>query len=224
MRSIVRSPCSAEPGPGIRVNMDPGSAAHRFTLRSVRGTTTAIALQHLMHVNHDAVGVARGGGDEQALHQPAVFFATGLKPRRGAEIDQFGIDRLAALQPLQQLNGAETDAPVLDIDHRAVVGLEGVFRLELDQLVGPDDLEVGAERADLAVDGFAAHLTAGDRNDAADAGADIAGGGHAADLGGDGEDIAGRKLWFHGITQSCAAAARSPAMETESGSPAGSGR
>jgi hypothetical protein len=33
-------------------------------------------LQHLMHVDHDAVGVARGGRGEQALHQPAIFFSS----------------------------------------------------------------------------------------------------------------------------------------------------
>ena len=80
------------------------------------------------------------------------FSCAGLEFRHGAEIDQFGIDRLAALQLLQQLDRAEADALVLDIDDRAVVGLEGVFGFELDQLVGPDDLEVGAERQDLAVD------------------------------------------------------------------------
>jgi len=51
-----------------------------------------------MHVDDDAVGVAGGGGDEQVFHQPAVFFSPGLEFRHGAEIDQVGIDRLAALQ------------------------------------------------------------------------------------------------------------------------------
>ncbi|MEH2504421.1 hypothetical protein V1290_003232 [Bradyrhizobium sp. AZCC 1578] len=31
--------------------------------------------QHLMHVDDDAVGVAGGGGDEEVLHQPAIFSA-----------------------------------------------------------------------------------------------------------------------------------------------------
>ncbi len=58
-----------------------------------------------MHVDDDAVGVARGGGDEDVLHQPAVFFSAGLEFRHGAEIDQFRIDRLAALQLLQRSTG-----------------------------------------------------------------------------------------------------------------------
>ena len=94
-----------------------------------------------MHVDHDAVGVAGGGGYENVLHQPAVFFSgTGLEFRHGAEIDQLGIDRLAAFEFLQQLDRPKTDALVLDIDDRTVVGLESVFGLELDQLVGPDDI------------------------------------------------------------------------------------
>ena len=144
-----------------------------------------------MHVEHDAVGVARRRCDKQVFHQPAVFFGSGLELRHGAEIDQFRIDRLAAFQPLQQFDRAETNAPVLDIDHRAVVGLERIFRFEFDQFVGPDDLEVRAERADLAVDALAAHLAADDRNDPADAMADVAGGCHAADMSGDGEDVLG---------------------------------
>ena len=54
-----------------------------------------------MHVDDDAVGVAGGGADEQVFHQPAVLFTSGLEPRHGAELDQFRVDRLAALEPLQ---------------------------------------------------------------------------------------------------------------------------
>ncbi len=61
--------------------------------------------QHLMHVDDDAVRVSRGGGDKQVFHQPTVFFTAGLETRHGAEIDQAGIDRLAAFQLLQQLDG-----------------------------------------------------------------------------------------------------------------------
>ncbi len=57
--------------------------------------------QHLMHVDDDAGGVAGGGGDEDVLHQPAVFCGTRLEFRDGAEIDQLWIDRLAALEFLQ---------------------------------------------------------------------------------------------------------------------------
>src|ERR1700744_1290635 len=56
------------------------------------------SLQYLMHVEHDAVGMARGRPDKQVLHQPAVFFPAGFEPWHGAGIDQFGVDRLAALQ------------------------------------------------------------------------------------------------------------------------------
>src|SRR6185312_11309014 len=151
-------------------------------------------------------------------HQPPVFLASRLEFRHGAEIDQFRVDRFAALQFLQQFDRAEANALVLDIDHRAVVGLEGIFRLELDQLVGPDDLVVGAERADLAVDPLATDLAAGNRNDAADAVANVARGGDAADPGGNGEDILGGKgRNSHGVTLSFVVAARSQAAETESG-------
>src|SRR5438552_8008390 len=147
--------------------------------------------QHLMHVDNHAVGVAGGGADEQVFHQPAVFGGPGLEPWHGAEIDQFGIDRFAAFQLLQQVDRAEAQALVLDIDDGAIVGLEGVFGLELDQLVGPDDLEVGTEGADLAVDLLAPHLAACYRDDAADAGADLAGRRHLTDPHDDGEDIFG---------------------------------
>src|SRR5205085_8206158 len=112
-------------------------------------------------------------------------------------IDQVRVHRLAAFQLLQQVERAEAKTLVLDIDHRAVVGLEGVFRLELDQLVGPDDLEVGAERADLAVDPLAFHVTTDDRNDPAHAGADLARRGRLADPRGDGEGVSGQELRGH---------------------------
>jgi hypothetical protein len=105
-----------------------------------------------MDVDHDAVGVAGGGADEEVFHQPAVFGGPGLEPRHGAKINQFGIDRLAALELLQEFDRAEAQALVLDIDDGAVVGLEGVFGFQLDQFVGPDDLEIRTEGADLAVD------------------------------------------------------------------------
>jgi hypothetical protein len=88
-----------------------------------------------MHVDDDAVGVAGGGGDEEVFHQPAVFLVAGLEFRHGAAIDQFGIDRLAALQLPQQIGRPEAKA-LVPTDHRAIVGLEGVFRLQFDQLIG----------------------------------------------------------------------------------------
>src|SRR3954466_2349878 len=53
-----------------------------------------IRLKHLVHVDHDSVGMAGGGADEDVLHQPTVLRVPGLKPRHGAEIDQFRVDRL----------------------------------------------------------------------------------------------------------------------------------
>jgi len=93
---------------------------------------------------------------KQVFHQPAVFFGTRLKLRHRAEIDQLW-DRPArhAFKRCSSSTGPKTDALVLDIDHRAVVGLKRIFCFQFDQLVGPDDLEVRAERADLAVDGIA---------------------------------------------------------------------
>src|SRR6185437_5668382 len=180
------------------------------------------ALQHHVHVDDDAVGVTRGGGDEDVLHQPAVFLRTRLEFRRRSEIDQLGIDRLAALQLLQQVDGTEADTLVLDIDHRAVIGLEGVSGFEIDQLIGADDLEVRAERQHLAVDIIAPHLAADDGNDAADAVADVAGGCHVSDLSSDGEDVFGLKLRRHdGLT--CVSAATGPGSGRRSGSRAGSG-
>src|SRR4051794_21999250 len=158
------------------------------------------SLQHLMHVDDDAVGVAGGGGDEEGFHQPSVFFVAGLEFWHGAEIDQFGIDRLAALELLQQIDRAEAQAFVLDIDHGAIVGLEGVFRLQLDQLVGPDHLEIGAESEDFSVDALPFHRAAGDRDDAADAVAGLAGGGHGADRDGEREDVSGLKFRRHALS------------------------
>src|SRR5215471_4718101 len=98
--------------------------------------------QHHEHVDDDAIGVARGGADKNVLHQPAVFFRAGLEPRHRAAIDQRRINSLAALELFQEIERPEADALVLDINGRAIIGLEGVFCLELDQLVGPDELEV----------------------------------------------------------------------------------
>src|SRR3978361_1902955 len=189
-------------------------AAEGRLLRSERRS------QHLMHVDDDAIGVARSGSDEQVFHQPAVFLAAGLEPRYGAEVVQGRSERLAGLQPLQQFDRSEADTLVLDINHGAIVGLKGVFGFQLYQFIGPDYLKVSAEWADLAGD-FAAHLAAGNGNNAADALADIAGGCDAADVGRKGEDIFGRKLRVHLVTRPYVAAAMSPATETGSGSPAG---
>src|SRR3954451_8040216 len=79
------------------------------------------SLQHLVHVDHNPVGMTRGGADEDVLHQPAIFVVPGLEFRDGAEIDQFRIARLAALQLLQQLDRPETEALVFDINDRADV-------------------------------------------------------------------------------------------------------
>src|ERR1700761_3713198 len=69
-----------------------------------RGSQLLSRLKHRMHIDHHAIGVARGRGDENVLHQPAIVFVAGLELRHRAEIDQFGIDRLAAFQLLQQLD------------------------------------------------------------------------------------------------------------------------
>ena len=140
----------------------PALPPHAGTRESARREMRS---QHLMHVDApdarrvDVVGAAAEPMNRFSISQryfslPVSNFGT------GAEIDQFRVDRFAALQLLQQFDRAEAKALVLDIDHRAVVGLERVFRLELDQLIGPDDLKVGAERADLAVDPLAADLAA----------------------------------------------------------------
>src|SRR6185437_14717277 len=203
------SQCSRRPGPDaqLRIRLMPCRL-----ISAVRPMPSAIRmpgvmgpgvrrddvpLQHLMDVDHDAVGVAGGGADENVLHQPAIFFVAGLEFRHGAEIDQFRVDRLAALQLLQEIDRAEAHPLVLDIDGRAIVGLESVFGLELDQFVGADDLEVGAERADLAADALSPHLAASNRNDTADAATDIAGRRHAADVSRDGEDVFGLENRAH---------------------------
>ena len=58
-------------------------ACHRAALRAgplARNDDCGgqLALQHHMHVDDDAIGVARGGGDEDVLHQPAVSRIAGL--------------------------------------------------------------------------------------------------------------------------------------------------
>src|SRR4051812_30903749 len=175
--------------------------------------------------------MTRRGADEDVFHQPAVFRGTCLEFRHGAEIDQTGIDRLTALQLLQQLERPETDALVFDINDRAVVGLEGVFCLKLDQLVGADNLEIGAERTNLAIDVRATDVAAKDRNDATNAMTGLARADRLADPHGDGENISGLQLWRHDRpalccpefnAPSCAAATRWQAAGRRSGSPAGS--
>ena len=150
-----------------------------------------------MHVDHNAIGVARGGCHEQALHQPAIFFGSGFESRHGAEIDQRGIDRFTAVELFDEFGRTPADASILDLDHRAIVGLERVFRLKLDRGVRPHDLEIRAEGTDFSIDVPAPDLAANNRNDAALADADIAGRCNASDMRGDGEDIAGGKDRFH---------------------------
>src|SRR6185312_2590850 len=69
--------------------------------------------------------------------------------------------------------------------------------LQLDQLVGADDLEIGAERQHLAVHLLSPHLAACDRNDAADTVTDFAGGRHVRDVRRDGEGVLGAKDRSH---------------------------
>src|SRR6516225_432664 len=146
--------------------------------------------------------MSRGGGDENVLHQPAILCRTGFEFRHGTEINLRGIDRLAPFEFLQKLHRTEAYALVLDIDDRAVVGFEGVFCFELDQFVGPNDLKVRAARENLAVDFFALHLAANDRDDPAHAVTDVSGRGHRADLGRDGEGVLGAECWSHCLIQS----------------------
>src|ERR1700689_4951297 len=153
-----------------------------------------------MHVDHDAVGVARGGRDEQALHQPAIFYGSGFEPRHGAKINQRGIDRLAAVELLHQLDRAAADTAVFDIDHRAVVALDCVFRFKIDRRVRTDDLKIRAKGKDFAVEVMAPYLAANDWNNTPLPNADLAGRGHTADVSRNGEDIAGRKHGFHRTT------------------------
>src|SRR4051794_9695137 len=89
-----------------------------------RGESVLHRSHHLMHVELDAVGMPRACADEQVLHQPAVFFAAGLKFRHRAEIDQPRIDGLAAREAVEGLLRPEADADVLDIDDSAVIHLE----------------------------------------------------------------------------------------------------
>src|SRR6266702_1052946 len=159
-------------------------------LNQVRPGSKTDSSHHLMHVDHNAVRVACGRRHENVFHQPAILLVSRLEPRHGAKIDQLRIDRLAALELLQQIDRAEAHALVLDIDGGAVVGLEGVFRFKIDQLVWADRLEVGAEWQYLAGD-RTLHLAADDRNDAADADAGLTGGDDVADVRGDGEDVFG---------------------------------
>jgi hypothetical protein len=100
------SRCSAEPGPMTVTDMDPGSAADHHSasktrvnaltvLRSVRGTATSTGagiLQHLMYVDHDAVGVAGGGGNEEGFRR---VFGSRISARNSDR--SVGSDRLAVL-------------------------------------------------------------------------------------------------------------------------------
>src|ERR1700694_4230521 len=186
-------------------------------------------LEHLVHVNLDAVGMPGTDADEQVFHQPAIFFGSSLEFRHRAKIDQRGIGGLAFGDPVPQLLGTEADADILDVDDRAVVHLEGVFRFQFSKAVRANDLEVRATRKNRPVHCFAAHFAAEDRNDPPRAMTEIAGDDRGADLDGEVENIFGLKSWRHGSTQpsrfrgressepSCVAAAMSRATEMRSG-------
>src|SRR4051812_1851815 len=138
----------------------PGSAAHRFAksyaLRCVRGTQAPS--HHLMHVQLHAVWMPRADADEQVLHQPMVLFTAGFEFRHRAEIDQRGIDDLAARDAVQCFLRPEADADVLDVDDGAVVHLKRVFRFQFGKTVGSDDLEIRAAGKDRAVQARPTHL------------------------------------------------------------------
>src|SRR6202047_5450790 len=192
-----------------------------------------------MHVDLDAVGMPCADADEQVLHQPAIFIVAGFEFRHRAEIDLRGIDGFALGDPVQNSLWPEADAGILDVDDRAVVQLKSVFCFELGKAVRANDLEVRADGKDRAFDAWPKNFAAEDRNDAADAMAEIAGEDRRADLDGEAEDISCLKLARHGrpffrrvfftrtgghfarkrfSAPSCAAAARSRAAETRSGS------
>src|SRR5258706_8365820 len=190
--------------------------------------TLRLCSQHLMHVDHDAVGMPRADADEQVFHQPAVLFGSGFEFRHRAKIDQRGIDSLAFGDPVQQFLRTEPDADILDVDNRAVVHLKSVFRFQFGKAVRADDLEIRAARKDGPADALAAHFAAEDRNDPPDTIAEIAGDDRRADPDDEAEDIFGLKCRGHGSSQpsrfsgreasepSCVAAARSPATERQS--------
>jgi len=49
---------------------------HAVWVLAFARTTAEIASQHLMHVDHHALGVAGDGGDEEVFHQPAIVRVT----------------------------------------------------------------------------------------------------------------------------------------------------
>src|SRR4051812_9754226 len=124
----------------------------------------------------------RADADEQALHQPAIFFTAGLEFRHRPEIDQRGIDGLATRDAVERLLRPEADADVLDIDDGAVVHLKRVFRFQFGKTIGADDLEIRAAGKDRAVHARPTHLAAENRNDPPRAVAEIAGDDRRADF------------------------------------------
>ena len=83
-RSVAARPLLDDGERGVTLQPVGGRALILVQLDSCYGPEN---LQHLMHVDNHAVGVAGGGADEQVFHQPAVFGGPGLEPWHGAEID-----------------------------------------------------------------------------------------------------------------------------------------
>src|SRR5690606_15512444 len=100
--------------------------------------------------------------DEHGPVQPVVRPLRGLEAGRDAAVGFLRRDVLAGFEAREDLRARPGDAAVVDVDRRAVVGLEQVVRLELDQPAVPDPRPVAArvghhvsrqERAaDLATD------------------------------------------------------------------------
>ncbi len=173
---------------------------------------------------------------DRRLHQPAIGRGAGLEPGHRAEIDQAGVHRLAAPDLVEGFFRSEAQADIFDIDDGAIVHLDGVFRLEFGQAVGTNHLVIRAALADPAMHPLAEKFAAEDRDHPAAAVAEVPGLDRRPHLDRKTEGIAGGKRGSHDITKSesyrvgrspipaCAAATRSPAAETGSGSPGGSGR
>jgi hypothetical protein len=123
----------------------------------------------------DAVGGPGAGPDEDRRIEPPVAGVAGDQADRAAHRVLVGRDRLAGGEACHHLGRAVTQAAVLQLDERTIVGLEQIAGVELDHPVGPHRLPVGADADHPAVQQRTGEGAAGDRDDPAQPGTGLAG-------------------------------------------------
>src|ERR1700689_651062 len=127
----------------------------------------SIKSQHPIKIEFYAGWLAFAAADDDALGDPALARVAGFEEGGAAEVIAAGLDHPAGSERRHHVGRTVAQRKVTNIDQRAVVGLQGVARLELGHAVAAQDLPIGAARQHLAANLWPGKFAAGDRDDAA---------------------------------------------------------